>query len=153
MTRAPRGATGCWDGGDEPLPDTDIGLFRTACWEAARRVRGRVEEVSLPGGVRSFHVAALVGHGDPHVVVCHAHLPSVAFLGEPPVPGRPLSRFADPPPWSDVFEHAGLRPLPVEYLATPMSRVDVSELADAELRQMRYWRPEVLGDLLFNWWD
>jgi hypothetical protein len=33
-----------------------------------------------------------------------------------------------------------------------MSRVDVSGLAKAEL-EIRYWSPDALSDLLFNWWD
>jgi hypothetical protein len=153
VTRAPRGATGFRGAGDEPLQDIDLALFRSACWEAARRIRGRAADVPLPGAVRTFHASALVGRGGGHVVVCHAHLPVVAFLDEPPMAGRPLSGFVDRPSWSDVFERVGLRPLSVEYLGTPMLRVDVSELGDAELRQLRYWSPEVLSDLLFNWWD
>jgi len=38
-------------------------------------------------------------------------------------------------------------------LSAPMAEVDLSELAKAELAQVRHWRPEVVSDLLFNWWD
>ncbi|KQW03354.1 hypothetical protein ASD08_44480 [Streptomyces sp. Root369] len=69
------------------------------------------------------------------------------------MPGQPLSRFVDPPPWADAFEAAVFRCLQVEDLSLPMSKVDVAELAEAELAQIRYWRPQGLSDLLFNWWD
>ncbi|MHA5051329.1 hypothetical protein [Streptomyces sp. SD15] len=88
-----------------------------------------------------------------HIVLCHAHLPVAAFIETPPMPGKPVSGFVDPPSWAGGFEAAGLRILPVEELSTPMTRVDLSELSTAELAQIRYWHPEVLSDLLFNWWD
>lgn len=59
----------------------------------------------------------------------------------------------NPPPWADAFEAVGFGCLSVEDLSLPMSKVDVAELAEAELTQVRYWRPQVLSDLLFNWWD
>lgn len=37
--------------------------------------------------------------------------------------------------------------------STPMAVVDMSEWTEAELGGIRYRRPEVLSDLLFNWWD
>jgi hypothetical protein len=29
----------------------------------------------------------------------------------------------------------------------------VSQLGEDELAQMRYWRPQRLGDVIFNYWD
>jgi hypothetical protein len=34
-----------------------------------------------------------------------------------------------------------------------MSAVDVVELAECEPAEVRYWQPDELSDLLFNWWD
>ena len=154
MTRLERGATGFWRHGDEPLPDPDVRLFRTACREAARRIRGCVDEPGFEGGrAANFQSAAITGRVEAHVVVGHRHLPVIAFTDAPPVPGRPLSGFVDPPLWVDSFEAVGFRSLPVRELSTPMSRVDVSELAEAELARIRQWRPEVLSDVLFDWWD
>ncbi|MCT9076504.1 hypothetical protein [Streptomyces fulvoviolaceus] len=112
----------------------------------------RVEVPTLPG-TSSFHAVTITGRGHSHVVLCHAHLPVVAFTDTLPVSGRPLSGFVDPPTWVAGFEAVGLRPLPVDELSTPMSRVDVSELTKVELDEIRYWRPDALSDLLFNWWD
>lgn len=152
MTSVGRGATGFSDRGDEPLPDTDAKLFQGACWEAARRIRGGVGEFR-PAEFRTFHTVTVTGHGTTYGVVCHAHLPLVAFLDAPPQEGKPLSGFMDPPPWADAFEAAGLRPLPAGELDTPTTRLDLSDLTEAEHAQIRYWRPRTLGELLFNWWD
>ncbi|MGW7261127.1 hypothetical protein [Streptomyces sp. NPDC054834] len=64
-----------------------------------------------------------------------------------------MTGFVSPPEWAGCFSDAGLRILHVPELSTPLTEVDLGELAEAELAQVRYWRPEVLGQLLFNWWD
>ncbi|MFJ9822602.1 hypothetical protein ACIRU3_46920 [Streptomyces sp. NPDC101151] len=135
--RLERGATGFRGSGDEPAPETDVTLFRSACWEAARGMGGRVSEVAC-AGASSFHSVTITTRMEAAVVVCHAHLPIIAITSAPPVAGRPLSGFVDPPPWAAGFEVVGFRCLPVEQLNTPMSRVDVTELAEAELVQIRY---------------
>ncbi|WP_053750255.1 hypothetical protein [Streptomyces sp. MMG1533] len=127
-------------------------LFRAACFEAARAVGGRVDILRIPGP-STFEAVTITGRGESRTVLCHAHLPLVAFTDTPPEPGRPLSRFVDPPSWADGFGAVGLRALRAGELSTPMSRVDVGELAAAELEQARYWQPDALSDLLFNWWD
>ncbi|MEU9286634.1 hypothetical protein AB0D57_18420 [Streptomyces sp. NPDC048275] len=103
--------------------------------------------------MHTFHSVTIAQGPVSHIVLCHAHLPVAAFTETPPVPGKPVSGFVDPPPWAGGFEAAGLRILPVEELSTPMTRVDLSELSTAELAQIRHWHPQVLSDLLFNWWD
>ncbi|MFI2431373.1 hypothetical protein [Streptomyces sp. NPDC018693] len=152
MTRIERGATGFWNHGDEPAPETDPALLRTICWEAARRVGGRVGELAW-AAASSFYSVAITRRAETHVVLCHAHLPVIAFADAAPVPGRPLTGFVDPPGWADGFSTVGFRCLSVEELRTPMSDVDATGLTEAELTQIRYWRPEALSDLLFNWWD
>jgi len=150
--RLDRGATGFCGQGDKLANESDLTLFRSACWDAARRIGGRVGELT-PAGASSFHSATITSRAEEHVVLCHAHLPVVAFTELPPVPGQPLARFVNPPPWVDAFTAFGFRYLQVEDLSLPMSKVDVAELAEAELSQIRYWRPQALSDLLFNWWD
>ncbi|MER6473230.1 hypothetical protein [Streptomyces collinus] len=70
----------------------------------------------------------------------------------PPRAGAPPT-FTSPPAWADAFEPGGFRLLNVEELSTPLTAADTSELAEAELEQVRYWRPSTIGELMFNWWD
>ncbi|PIB11412.1 hypothetical protein B1C81_04245 [Streptomyces sp. HG99] len=135
----------------EPLPQTDLASFRSACFEATRGIGARTEELAF-AGASSFHAVTIAGRAGSHAVLCHDHLPLVAFTGTSPVPGRPVSGFVDPPAWAGGFDAVGLRALPTRDLNAPMASVDLSELANAELAQIRYWRPGVVGDLLFNWW-
>jgi hypothetical protein len=53
----------------------------------------------------------------------------------------PLADFTPPPAWAGTFEQGGFRLLDVEELSTPLAEADSSELAEAELEQVRYWRP------------
>jgi hypothetical protein len=130
-----------------------VRLFRAACFEAARKGGGRRVDVLAVPGLSSFGAVTIAGRGESRTALCHAHLPLVAFTDTPPEAGRPPSGFVDPPAWAEAFGAAGLRALRADELATPMSRVDVAEPAEAELEQMRYWQPDTLSDLLFNWWD
>ncbi|GIH61835.1 hypothetical protein Msi02_26520 [Microbispora siamensis] len=38
-------------------------------------------------------------------------------------------------------------------LDTPLRSYDLSDLDEAELRQIAYWQPGTLGELLFHHWD
>lgn len=42
--------------------------------------------------------------------------------------------------------------IPTE-MATPLAECDLTGLGDVELAQICFWKPETLGDLLFNRWD
>lgn len=127
--------------------------FRGACFEAARETGAGVEVLGFPG-ISSFHAVTITGRGEAHTVLRHAALPLVAVTTTKPVPGRPVAGFVDPPAWAARFEAVGLRVLPVRELGTPIAEVDVHGLSAAECTaDIRYWRPDVLSDLLFNWWD
>lgn len=115
--------------------------------------RARLGEPVPAGVAAGFHSVTITEGAVPYIVLCHAHLPVVSFADTPLVPRRPVSGFVDPPLWTGAFETAGLRMLSADELSTPMTQVDLSELSAAELTQIRYWRPRVLSDLLFNWWD
>src|SRR4051812_47934462 len=93
------------------------------------------------------------GREGAYVVLCPAHLPVVAFADAPPVQGCPVAVFVSAPRWAQCFADVGLRLLDVPELSTPMGEVDPGEPAEAELAQVRYWRPELLGVLLSNRWD
>lgn len=153
MIRVARGATGFWGQGDDPLGQVDVVAFKTACHAVARSIRATVGEVTPAGVTPSFHTVLIIAPGIRSTVLCHAVLPVVAFVASPPRAGAPLADFTSPPAWADTFELDGFRLLDVEELSMPLAAADTSELAEAELEQVRYWRPSTVGELMFNWWD
>ncbi|MGA5757018.1 hypothetical protein [Nonomuraea bangladeshensis] len=38
-------------------------------------------------------------------------------------------------------------------LMSPLTKVDTTALSAAEWREIEYWKPKTLGELLFNAWD
>ncbi|KJK56661.1 hypothetical protein UK12_21355 [Saccharothrix sp. ST-888] len=150
--RVAKGATGFWTSGRRPLPETDLSAFRSACFAAARRVHGQVADETGPAAA-SFRSVGITEDGRVRGVLCHVRLPYVAFVSGSLRPGEPLPSFGDPPGWANRFTAVGLRVLGTTELLTPLGELDLSELAPAELTQVRYWRPESLGELLFNRWD
>ncbi|MFF5185675.1 hypothetical protein ACFY30_18140 [Streptomyces sp. NPDC000345] len=153
MIRVARGATGFWGYDDAALPQVDVVAFKTACHAVARSIRGTVAEVAPAGATPNFHAALITAPGIRSSVLCHEVLPVVAFAASPPQAGVPLTNFASPQAWADAFERGGFRLLDVDELSTPLATADTSELAEAELEQVRYWRPSTVGELMFNWWD
>ncbi|MFF8290004.1 hypothetical protein ACF068_12345 [Streptomyces sp. NPDC016309] len=146
----PRGATGFLRPGDGALPDTDVRGFRTALYEAARVAGGRVGEVEERTYPLTFHTASVIDRAGEHVVLCHAHLPWVAF-------GRDRrnwydEEFLDPPAWASAFTHVGFTVLDRERLATPLTDVDTSGFTRDEWRAVRLYRVTTLGGVLFNTW-
>jgi hypothetical protein len=153
LIRVVRGATGFRGHGDGPLPQVDSVAFKTTCHAVARSIRGTVGEVAPAGITPNFHTALITSPGTRSTVLCHEVLPVVAFVASPPLTGVPLADFTPPPAWAGTFELSGFRLLDVAELSTPLAEADTSELAEAELEQVRYWRPSTVGELMFNWWD
>jgi hypothetical protein len=146
-----RGATGFRGAKDDPLPETDLQAFRAAWHTAARISYGQVGAFVRQTYPRSFHAATVTGRNGTHVVLCHAHLPLVAFAADQR-PGH-VDEFQDHPVWSSIFADAGFTVPSAHLLNSPLSQVDTSDLCPAEWMQIRYWRATRLGEVLFNSWD
>ncbi len=151
MFQLGRGATGFRGAQDDPLPETDLQAFRAAWHTAARISDGQVGELVRQTYPRSFHTATVAGRNGAHVVLCHAHLPLVAFAADQR-PGY-VDEFLGPPIWSNIFTDAGFTVMSAHLLNSPLSQVDTSDLSSAEWMQIQAWRATRLGEVLFNSWD
>lgn len=155
--RLPRGATGFWD--HDPLPQTDPAAFASICYTAARHLGGRIEEITSRGTTPNFHRATISLSADRVSILAHRHLPLLAIAEPHPEP----ESHADGAATVTFIDHrrttAALAPestfhlLSQDELQTDLSRVDLSALSRAELRQVDYWQPQTVGALLFNHWD
>lgn len=153
--RLPRGATGFSNYTDPPLPDTDVRAFRGACFAAAREATGRVLEYQPPADLyHTFHTTVIAQDWDiPTIaVLCHVHLPLVAFA-EPFEHRQIPTTFPEPPSWAHVFTPFGFRVLSSAELNTPMDKTDTTALAELERSAIRDWAPDRAGNVLFNFWD
>ncbi|WP_156960785.1 hypothetical protein [Amycolatopsis taiwanensis] len=155
MQNLPRGATGFWDATAGPAPSVDVKAFRAACYEAARVTSAEVRSFTRPqGSTPNFYTAVLSYRTGPVAVVCHVILPLLATAWPPAADDSGPLSFIDVEQLAPVLSQIPhFRLLSASELRQPLARVDLSRLGDGEREQVRYWQPETVGAMLFNYWD
>lgn len=148
----PRGITGFWQHGGAPLATRDPREFKALAHGLARAMGAPILRWALaPDPGRSFSVAVFRDGAAALSLLGHQIHPLAAWAdGDATEPPR---RFLDLPAWDWALRAAGLEALPVSALEAPVESALLGLLDPAELRQIRYWRPRRLGDLIFNHWD
>lgn len=143
-----RGITGF---GEAPSA-VSIKQFTGACHDASRLSGSLVTGIVPAAQTPSFHSATFsFGAGEAVRVLCSASCPVIAFVSvEAPNSSQPLN-FIDCPRLDHHF--AGFQVLTSSESSTPIDQVDLSSLGKDEIKQLEYWRPARLGDLIFNFWD
>ncbi len=150
----PRGVTGFAPGESPYTPATSLRAFRTLCHSVARHLHGRVVAVT---GCESrvtpnFHVAELRLRSGVYFVLCNAYHPWLAatakyptWMEEPFVDSAELCVAAE-----SMSDFRFLQSAPLEHSLTLEA---LGALGPDELSQLLYWKPERLGDVIFNFWD
>lgn len=146
-----RGSTGFCPFDDLSVPEVDPGACRTAWYAAARAARGRDVGFTDRTYPRNFHHATLDDHDGTHCALFHAHHPLIAFVREQR--SWYTDEFVDPPEWAVVLGGHGFTVLTASRLLLPLRKADTSALTTGEREQIRYWRPDTVGEVLFNSWD
>ncbi|MEU9910564.1 hypothetical protein [Streptomyces sp. NPDC051001] len=149
--RLERGSTGFWAFGDPPVPDIDPRSCRTAWHAAARAARGWRTGFADRKYPQNFHYATIDDHVGTHFALFHAHHPLIAFVRGPR--SWCTNEFVDPPAWAAVLGEHGFTVLNASRLLAPIRKADISCLTAAEREQVGRWRPDTVGEALFNSWD
>ncbi|MFI6521346.1 hypothetical protein ACIBF1_37735 [Spirillospora sp. NPDC050679] len=129
--------------------------FRKACYTAARRTSGRVVEFRLADGVTPNFHQGLIAYRDRTVaVVCIRDVAILAIAEPRTIDGDresgPLT-FVDAPALADALaELPGFRTLPLPALNGPFHAANWPHVSADDIK---YWRPNNLGEALFNYWD
>ncbi|MEU6381213.1 hypothetical protein [Streptomyces sp. NPDC046909] len=150
--RLERGSTGFRSFGDPPVPDTDPGLCRTAWYAAARAARGQVLDFTGMEHPQTFHTATLADRNGTHIALFHAHHPLIAFV-DAQHSWYPCDAFLDPPAWAPALADFGFTLLTTSQLSLPLRAADTSALTAGEWKHIEHWRPDTVGEVLFNSWD
>ena len=152
MQPLPKGVTGF----DAPKVEVSAEQFATACHSAARSVGGRVHEIraAYEEITPNFHQAVLVLRDRPDRVrvVCNAHHPIVAFTALPAYDRETRLRFVDCPELAEALSGEYSIVSGSDACAAVSAEL-IAELGEAELIQLRYWKPQRIGDVIFNYWD
>jgi hypothetical protein len=150
-----RGITGFWEMDDPPLPASDLKTFAEHCYSAARSLKGTIRQVQAPSSqlCSNFAQAILEISGVLIAVLLNAHFPVVAFA-RPREDGEMQFRFIDAEPLAKVFKGLGCYEVLTSRQANRrLAPEDTLLLGRGEKDQVRYWRPRVIGDIVFNFWD
>jgi len=150
----PRGVTGFWDRKAGP-PRTDVPAFHGHCYEAVRWVRGKVVSFTEPyPSVKDNYAVAVHDIAAGAVaVLLNAHHPILAFA-DPKGATSSYFEFRDVPELADFFRGLGVYTLAsaAELNERPTS-AHLRDLSPAELKQVKYWEPRRVGEVVFNFWD
>lgn len=131
----------------------DPRAFKAVCYEVARKLGGSVSTFVFPSWGPNFDVAVLAWRSERVSVLCNSTYPLIAFA-EPIGEGDMELCFCSQPEPADGFSKSGeFTCITLGELNTPVSELDLSELSDGEMKELRSWRPRNLGELVYNWWD
>ena len=144
----PRGITGFWSVNTAPLPLLDEKAFCQMCYSIALENGGTVTELDTDTYPRNFYSAQIRRHDDAVFILQNVHYPYVAFAGQDDSGGFVLT---SQPEWLRLPTGT------VRFLSLAELNQDwhnlCGELSPEELEQIRYWRPQTVGEIIFNTWD
>lgn len=134
-----------------PAPDT-ARTWLTVVHEVARVSGGRViGEVAEPGVGRSFYsVPMALGEETVTLLMNPAGRLVACVRGDRPFPAN--ASYLDVPGCGS-FEAAGFIPARASAMEAPLRGLDLAGLNEHEAQQVRYHRPDRVGDVVFNWFD
>lgn len=147
----PAGVTGFFGPGDRWLQPADPREFRTLCHSLAREAGGRVLKTDETLMGKNFYVGTLLLPAGPCCLLRNAYFPCLAFSSSAdPAAGA----FLDSPvfPASPLLSpYRLLRPGDLSANCTEPGALKC--LSTAELAQIGHWKPQTIGEILFNRWD
>lgn len=153
--KLPKGITGFWGIDDliPPVPTTNVKHFRKSCFDVARSLAGKIVDTKrLQQTSENFQFEIIEVQGERYALVVNSVFPLVTITE--PYESWGLLVPAEAPRIVKAFDLIGKYQMVsrIEFLL-PLSEIDLSQLADAELEQMKYWRPQSAGEIIFNCWD
>jgi hypothetical protein len=148
----PRGITGFFDRLESPHA-LEAKAFKVACYLVARMEGGSVESLVFDRLARSYYAATIRTKTDHASVLCNAMYPYLAFV-PPGAFGFTDLEFVAPVRLASAFASmTEFQPLDADWLRDDPRPGLLANLAEAELEQMKYWKPQRIGDIIFNYWD
>jgi len=150
-----RGISSLFSGNDRgAIPEFSFAEFKRIVYGVADPLRLAVSEIKERGVTPNFHSARLNGAETSLTILGHSINPILAF-SEPLEQSEAQLRFIDCPriatELARCFPHLIIAP--AEELNRKPTKPDFDLLDAAELDQIRYWKPESVGEIAFNWWD
>lgn len=143
----PRGITGFFAPGGPPPAPQPVKPFQQLCHWMARENGGRFLSLDPSLAEKNFYAAHMEFRRVPIYLLLNAYAPYCAFA-------QSLEHntvvFLEPP--AAALPPSGYRLLSLKELNKDC-REAAQALGEAELEQIRYWKPRTVGEVVFNFWD
>lgn len=145
------GVTGFYCTNDSEPPRVDGKQFKQLCFDIVSRSGGKVINVNPPQYSANFYCAQVELSGQLFHILLNEHYPYLAFassveFGE--------IKFIDIKVIHERFD-SFYQVIGIAELNVPVDQnlLREMELNSAELEQIAYWKPEIIGQIIFNHWD
>lgn len=155
----PRGITGFAPKGNV-LPWIDAADFKRMCDHVVRSIGIRIGRVDSAEGqvARNFHIAEVQIDSRWISVLCNAHHPWLALAEPTDVAEFGPRAFAQQSAEVIVLTQAlqkipNVRVLDIALLEAAPKPAVLAGLWACEVKQIRSWKPQRIGDIIFNTWD
>lgn len=144
----PNGVTGFYEGSNEP-PKMDSKQLKSLCFNYVKTNGGKILEVWEPRECTNFFDIKVSLRDKSFHILLNEHYPLLAFASD--VNFNQIN-FIDEPSLSELFS-SFYNVLKVEELHNPLFEYQYNNLNKAEVAQIKYWKPQRIGDIIFNFWD
>jgi hypothetical protein len=136
------------------LPEFPFAEFKRMAYACAIPCGYNVTGLLQRGVTPNFHTATLESPNECVQMLGHSTFPIFAFT-------EPREEYSCELTFRDVATIARLliQMFPdvtiatLEDLSRPIVKTDLDQLDRAEIEQVKYWKPQTIGELAFNWWD
>lgn len=144
----PKGITGFGEWNQSPVSIQDERLFCQLCYSIARENHGTVLMISCDTTGKNFYSAQIERYHAIFYILQNIHYPYVAFAAS--IDFNKIV-FIDIPHGLHISD-------PNIHLLTPSELNQdwhdlVSNLSESEMEQIRYWKPQTVKEIIFNFWD
>jgi hypothetical protein len=147
----PNGITGSYDSESIKPPQVNGKLFKQLCFEFASCNGGKVIDFNEPKYPINFYIVKFEILDNQFFVLLNEHYPYLAFASDVEFGNI---NFIDRPVSYEYFSEFYKVLGKVELDAPFKQNLEMnSELNRAELEQLAYWKPETVGQVIFNYWD
>lgn len=144
--KLPNGVSGFYDSEANKPPQIDGKKFKQLCYHFAACNGGKVINFNLSHSSTNFYYAQVEIFDLVFYILLNEHYPYLAFTAA--IESGDI-QFVDIPALSEQFS-LYYRVLDTKELSVHIEDKHKSELNSAELQQISYWKPEKIGQVLFN---
>lgn len=141
----PKGITGFVDHTEQTV---DGQQFKRVCYDVVREAKGKVLTFEEPHYPYQYFNVQIRLHGEVFSILLHESFPYLAFAR---TWEHSVIEFTDLPALANGF-NAYYTVLTEKELQEPFLKND-HPLAETELKEVAYWQPRTIGEVIFNCWD